>query len=250
MNGESGGGACQYGNAHSPTTIALFGDSHALAWFPALARVAVEEGWRLVDVTMSTCSPASIPVYVRTWQRVSNECANWREAALQRLVTLRATIVIVTGSRWFQTTDPSGSTLLTGPARSAAWSAGMATTLGRLVPATRRVIVLADTPSSAVDPPACLSQHRSSVLACATSVDTAINSTWVETERAAADAAGAGFIDPDPWVCPTSPCPATLGNLLIYRDPSHLTSTYAAALAPTLRAALLADLAAAGVTVS
>jgi peptidoglycan/LPS O-acetylase OafA/YrhL len=242
MNGASGGGACVYGRLNSRTTVALFGDSHALAWFPALARIADQKGWRLVAVTMSTCPPPSMPIYVSGWQRLSSECARWRESALQRIVALHADVVVLTGSRWFATTDESGTEVLTGPPRSQAWSRGMAGTLARIVPASGRVIVIAATPSAAVDPPVCLSQHRSSVLACATDVDKAINPSWIATEKAAADAGGAGFIDPQAWVCPSSPCPVTLGNLLIYRDRTHMTPEFAAALAGPLGEAILADL--------
>jgi hypothetical protein len=63
----------------------------------------------------------------------------------------------------------------------------------------------------------------------------------VEQDLAAAE--GIGFIDPTPWVCPSSPCPAVLGNLLVYRDAGHLTATFAAALTDRLEQAVLADLA-------
>ncbi|HVL54415.1 MAG TPA: SGNH hydrolase domain-containing protein, partial [Vitreimonas sp.] len=54
---------------------------------------------------------------------------------------------------------------------------------------------------------------------------------------AAADA-GATFIDPTPWVCPTEPCPAVIGSLLVYFDGGHITSTFSRALAPYLAAVL------------
>src|SRR3974390_2640865 len=106
MNGQNGGGACVYGDPSAPVTIALFGDSHALAWFPAVQQVAKDRGWRLVNVTMSTCWPAAIPIWVSAWERLSSECTSWREQAIAKLVALKPTIVLVTGSRWFATTDP------------------------------------------------------------------------------------------------------------------------------------------------
>ena len=35
------------------------------------------------------------------------------------------------------------------------------------------------------------------------------------------------------WFC-TDACPAVIGNLLVYRDSNHMTTTYARALAPVL----------------
>ena len=87
------------------------------------------------------------------------------------------------------------------------------------------------------------SAHPTSVLACATPVESAINAAWLQVEQDLAAAEGIGFIDPTPWVCPSSPCPAVFGNLLVYRDAGHLTATFAAALTDRLEQAVLADLA-------
>ncbi len=233
---------CLYGDLASRTTIALFGDSHALSWFPAVERMAEEQGWRLLSLTMSACSPADMPVWNPTYNRVSTACANWRNLAIDRLVKAHPTLILVTGTRGFAVVDGSGH-LLSGDARTSAWEAGMQRTLARLIPAAGRVIMLADTPLSLVDPPVCLSAHPTSVLACATPVKSAINAAWLQEEQDLADAEGVGFIDPTPWVCPSSPCPAILGNLLVYRDAGHLTATFAAALTDRLEQAVLADLA-------
>ena len=233
---------CLYGNLNSTTTIALFGDSHALSWFPAVERLAQDQGWRLLDLTMSACSPADMPVWNASYNRVSAACATWRTAAVARLVKLRPALILVTGTRGFAVVDAAGH-LLSGDARTAAWEAGMSRTLAKLIPATKRVIMLADTPLSLVDPPVCLSAHPQSVLACATPVDGAISASWLAEEAKLAAVSGIGFIDPTPWVCPSSPCPVVLGDLLVYRDAGHLTATFAAALSDRLEAAVLADLA-------
>jgi hypothetical protein len=239
MDGHASTGACYYGNLNSNTTIALFGDSHALAWFPAVERFAEKQGWRMLSLTMSTCSPAEIPIWVPDWKRVSWECNVWRQHAVEQLVAERPAVIVVAGTRGFATTDASGTTVLAGDARAAAWQTGMQRSLARLTAAAGRVILLADTPLARVDPPVCLSQHPQSTLACATAVDDAINSTWLDLEHTAALRAGAAFIDPEGWVCPTSPCPVVLGNLLIYRDAGHLTATFASALSDRLGTAIL-----------
>ena len=241
-DGHPNTGTCLYGNLASATTIALFGDSHALAWFPAMERFAEQQGWRLLSLTMSTCSPATIPIWVPEWNRVSWECNDWRDRAIQELITVHPALIVVTGTRGFATTDPSGTNVLAGDARTQTWQTGISRTLARLVPAAGRVVLLADTPLSRVDPPVCLSAHPGSVLACATSVADAINPAWLSVEQAASDRAHVGFIDPERWVCPSAPCPVVLGNFLVYRDAGHLTATFAAAVSDLLGGALLADL--------
>ena len=232
---------CVYGNLASKTTIALFGDSHALSWFPAVEQMALDRGWKLLSLTMSACTPADMPVWNANFNRVSAACANWRSLAIARLVSAHPAIILVTGTRGFAVVDASGK-LLSGDARTRAWDAGMHRTLAKLVPAAGEVIMIADTPLSLVDPPVCLSQHPSSVLACATPVKDAINDAWLAEEQRVANLEGVGFIDPTRLVCPSSPCPVVLGNFLVYRDSGHLTATFAAALTDKLYAAVVADL--------
>jgi hypothetical protein len=233
---------CLYGNLTSRTTIALFGDSHALSWFPAVEGVAKREGWRLLDLTMSTCSPADIPIWNASLTQLNTACATWRASAIKRLIKERPAIILVTGTRGFAAAAAPG-TALVGDARALRWAAGMQRTLARLVPAAGKVIVIADTPLSIVDPPVCLAKHATSVLACATPVARAINDAWLKGEHDAADRAGAGFIDPALWVCPSSPCPAVIGHFLVYRNPGHLTAVFAATLAARLRSAIKLEVA-------
>jgi peptidoglycan/LPS O-acetylase OafA/YrhL len=56
---------CVYGNPSSDTTVVLFGDSHAMQWFPALNSLARERNWRLVGFTKSACPPPRCTYTVR-----------------------------------------------------------------------------------------------------------------------------------------------------------------------------------------
>lgn len=236
-----GPATCLYGNAASRTTIVLFGDSHALSWFPAVQRLANQQGWRLLNLTMSACSPATITQWNANLKRIYTECATWRRSVIARLVREHPQIVLVAGTRGFSAVDASGAPLV-GEARTLAWRAGMELTLKPLVAAVRNVIVIGDTPLSLVDPPTCLRAHPQSVLACATPVARAIDEAWLGEERAAAARAGAGFIDPSSWVCPTTPCPVVIGRFLAFRNPGHLTATFAATLYKRLGAAIKRDI--------
>jgi hypothetical protein len=237
LTGKPSVGTCLYGDLTSSTTIALFGDSHALNWFPAVARIAQAHQWRLLNLTMSACSPADIAIYVPAWKRISTECINWRRQAVSRLIQTRPAIILVSGTRGFAVADSAGH-VLTGVARTQAWQAGMQRTLARLTPAAGPVVVLGDTPISSVDPPTCLAQHPGSTLACATPVATAINQAWTDIERAAAAKANVAYVDPSLMVCPSSPCPAVIGRILVDRNQGHLTATFAATLWLKLEAAL------------
>jgi hypothetical protein len=71
----------------------------------------------------------------------------------------------------------------------------------------------------------------------------AITTTWMAEVRHVTITEDAGFSDATVWVCPSSPCPVTIGNLLVYRDGGHTTATFAASLGAKLEAAVAADLA-------
>lgn len=244
--GRSSRSSCLYGDLSSSVTIALFGDSHAAFWFSALLPFVQREHWRLLNLTMSSCTPADLSVYNSIFKRVYTECPAWRASAIQRLVATHPTAIVVTGTRGIDPVDSSGRQL-TAPEIGPAWEAGMTRTLERLIPAAGEVILLADTPISRVDPPTCLSAHPSSVLACATEPAQAMDLGWLAAEEAVVASTGVGFIDPTRWVCPSAPCPPVLGDLLVYQNAGHLTVPFAAALNERLGDAILAQLRSRGI---
>ena len=55
-------------------------------------------------------------------------------------------------------------------------------------------------------------------------------------EHEAAVAAGAAYVDVTPYICSAAACAAIVGNLLVYRDDNHLSTTFTTWLAPALAA--------------
>ena len=175
-------------------------------------------------------------VWSGTFDRAYTECDAWRERVFVELASLRPTMTVVAMSRIATLVDGAGTASVA--QRADLWSAGIATTLARLSGLTEHVVLLGDTPRSKVDPPACLSKHLDDVLACATPFAAAVDVKRTAADLGLAAAAGATFIDPTPWVCPTDPCPVVIGSYLVFRDAHHLTTPFATALARRLLAAL------------
>ncbi len=228
---------CIYGDTSSQTTAVLFGDSHALSWFPAMNTVAKRNHWKLLSLTMSACSPADIPAWDPSNNAVMKNCAIWRTQSLQKIAQAHPLVIVVAGTRGFATLNSKGK-LAKGDPRTNIWRAGMKRTIDQLKADSKNIVYLADTPQSLIDPPVCLSAHPKSSIACATPVDKAIQSAWIEQELAMTNEEQIFFIDPELWVCPTAPCPVILGNILIYLDGGHLTATFSAALAGRLQKAI------------
>jgi peptidoglycan/LPS O-acetylase OafA/YrhL len=227
---------CVFGDPTSTTSVVLFGDSHAAQWFPALDRLAGIEHWRLITLTKSACTPASVTVWNTTFDRSYTECDAWRERVFSRLATLHPSAVIMAMSRAYSIVD--GSSTATVDERPDLWDAGIAVSLRRLTRLTDHVVLIGDTPHSRVDPPVCLSKHLDDALACATTSALSLDTAQTTADSGLARAAGATFVDPTPWVCPSEPCPVVIGSYLVFRDSHHLTTSFSTALARRLLASL------------
>ncbi|TMG39310.1 MAG: hypothetical protein E6H94_05610 [Chloroflexi bacterium] len=99
-------------------------------------------------------------------------------------------------------------------------------------------MVIADTPLSEVDVPACLSRRDHTAEMCATSRGYALTRHLARDGRAA-QAVDAVLIDPSAWLCDEQTCPAVIDWTIVYRDDHHLTATMARRLAPMLEPGLL-----------
>ena len=229
---------CIYGDTTSSTTVVLFGDSHALAWFPAFNQVAKEKHWKLLSLTMSACTPADIPAYNPGTASLMENCPIWRSASIDRIIAAKPYLVLVAGTSGFATAI--NGVELKGAQRTAVYTAGMNRTIAKLQSSGAQVLMMSDTPALAQDPLVCLSAHPKSTLACATPAATAISSDWIAVERQIAKKNGVPLIEPQLWVCPTDPCPVVIGNLLTYFDTGHMTATFSQALAGRLKTALSA----------
>jgi hypothetical protein len=229
---------CVFGVASASTTVVLIGDSKAAQWFPALVMLAEQRGWRLISLTKSACTAADVPVWSGTLHRENTECADWRRAVIARVAAEHPALVIVSDDRLYELAVNGGPVPLASVPDL--WNAGLQRTLTALRASAARVVLLGDTPRSRFDTPVCLAAHLADSGACATTRARAIDQGRLDADAAVASAAGARFIDPTPWVCPSDPCPPIMGTLLVYREQDHLTTAFVDSLAPRLVDALLA----------
>jgi len=226
---------CAFGDPASAATVVLIGDSHAAQWFPALERLAIERGWRLISLTKSGCTPAWITVWNTNMKRAYAECDDWRLRVVERVAAERPELVIVASSHPYPSVGNGGPAEPDGGIRLAA---GLEETLDRLVPLARAVVLLGDTPKWELDPPDCLSAHLDEILDCTEPRAEMVDEGWLEREATIARDHGATFVDPTNWACPTDPCTTVIGRYLVYRDQHHLATPYVTALRDRLAAAL------------
>ena len=213
---------CRYGVVGSATRIVLYGDSHAAHWFPALEAIATERGAELVVMTKGGCPTAAVRIPTNTLART---CPQWRDQVLARIAELQPDMVVVTAWAGYPNTDEE-------------WRTGLQETLDRIAPHTRDLVVLGDNPNTSEVPATCLSEHLDDATRCVNRRERAVSPGRIGVEQELAAANGGRFVDTSDWLCTPEACPVILGDILLYRDVTHLTTTGAAWLQPLLAASL------------
>jgi hypothetical protein len=227
--------ACTYGDKNSPIDVVVVGDSHAAQWVPAMQQIATQRHWRLRSETKSGCPLIGVHIALKATLPYPS-CTRWNADALKQLTGPDRPDLVITTSYTPYTIERAGRML--NPSQSqAAFTQGLRTTYRALAAAHVPVLVLQDTPRPPVDVPDCVSAHRDHLTACAFPRSAALG--WSTAERTAAQGvAGVRLVNMNADICPTPRCAAVIGNVLVYRDNSHLTAHYVLTLAPALAGAL------------
>jgi hypothetical protein len=97
-------------------------------------------------------------------------------------------------------------------------------------------MVLSATAHPKTDVPNCLSANLSDVAQCESSTSEAVDANGLAAEQEVVQRAGAHFVNLTPLMCTSTVCPVIVGNLLVYRDDNHLSTSYPTWLAPLLAA--------------
>jgi len=220
--------SCSFGDPNAQTVIALFGDSHAGRWFPALKDAAARLGARLETFTKSRCRSVDTEA---AWSDTQNAgCTQWRTDVLARLRAQPPTVIVLanhlgpTVGRGFET-------------EKADWERGFTRSIDQL-PSSSRVITLADTPEFASSPVLCLSAHLGDAERCAVPRAQAFNRAIAAADVAVSERLGTGHIDLTDFFCDARDCPPIIGRTLVYSDEHHMTASYSALLGRPLAEAL------------
>ncbi|WP_043498941.1 acyltransferase family protein [Georgenia sp. SUBG003] len=214
-------GDCSTGPAQAPR-VALFGDSHAAQWHPALAALAAAGDIRLDSHTKSSCASAWIASDAEGYP----ECARWRDAVIDRLGEDPPDVIVLSNYARYYTAsveDPESY-----------WHQAMAETIQQL-PSSSEIVIVADTPLAPATPAICLSDHLGDADACAIERADGLDEATRAAEAAVAADGAARNVDFTSLLCNDQTCPAVLGDVLVYRDAHHISATFSDALAPAMK---------------
>jgi peptidoglycan/LPS O-acetylase OafA/YrhL len=226
---EAGLTHCALGDTTSAEVVAVFGDSHAQQWLSAADAVGAARGWRVETVMKSACAPVDATRHYWQLGRAYTECDAWRADALDRIDDLAPDLILVS----FATTSLSG-------VPRDEWEGGIGRVMARLAGTGATVLYLRDTPHPGFDAALCLAREawRGRPLDAACRIEDPLGqgrALYGLVQSAARAHPGVQTASLSERVCPTAPCATMRGDsLLVYRDASHLTASFARSLAPDL----------------
>jgi hypothetical protein len=214
--------ACHYGVEGSAFTIILYGDSHAAQWFPAVEEIADAYQAELIVMIKGGCPTAAVSIPTATLART---CPIWRDQAVSLIAAEQPDLLLVSASAGYPNDDEE-------------WASGFDATMRRIVPNAGHVAVIGDTPESSHEPTDCLSRNVRSADRCASDRDEVVATSRLDVEQEIATGLGADYIDTTDWLCAESACPMMIGDILLYRDSTHITTVASSWLRPLLEASL------------
>lgn len=213
-------------------TVAIVGDSHGTAWFSAFDVLGKQRSWRVVTYTRASCpfsdARRTLPDEPAVRYRV---CRSSNAEVERRLVGDPAidTVFVSAFSSAYGWEQGPGPTLAD-PATD-----GFREVWARLADGGKQVVVLRDVPSvkDRIETPICLERSDLDAAACAT---TRADGLQPDVQAEAVDGApeGVSLIDLTDRFCDEDRCFGVVGDVIVYRDSSHLSEEYSTLLAPYL----------------
>ena len=100
------------------------------------------------------------------------------------------------------------------------------------------VTVIGDTPEASNEPTDCLSRNVRSADVCSSDRADVVATSRLAVERDIANELGADYVDTTDWLCTESACPMMIGDILLYRDATHITTVASEWFRPLLEATL------------
>lgn len=225
---------CDYGDPEGELVVALVGDSKIAQWADAVDQIGQDQGWQVHLYYRSACSWTAARLGDDDEER-SVACQEWGEEVTRRLLGPDRPDVVVVSAVQGRARPPDGS----GERTAEAMTAGLVQRWREVGEAGIPVVALADSPQPQISPVyECVAEHREDLTPCLIPRNDGLGT--IPLRRAAEQVPTAQFVTMNDWICPgEGDCPPVVGEVLVYRQGSHITNSYALSLASVLRARLM-----------
>lgn len=212
--------------------VALVGDSHSNQYLSALKELAAKYRWRFDVYGKTGCIwTAAVQEQSASWVQ---DCESWKRKLNQHLATVAPYDVIIT------------SYYASSPIRQGSGKSLERTIIDGFVdvwrPVTERgsqIVAIRDNPRARADYLTCIDRNRDDPAEACSVTESDAYRFFDGQPEAVAEVPGAHLLDLGAFFCQNQTCPPVIGGVIVYRDPSHLTSSYARTLTPMLRDGVL-----------
>ena len=215
-------------------TVAIIGDSHATQWFPALDALGQERNWRVETFTKTAC-PATHALRVLPSEQTDDAqstCLAWVDNVTAELAARPdISYVFTTAYSSAYSFEAPEESPFTDPAIE-----GFAVAWSQWRDQGHEVFVIAAIPRTQGDNvPDCLALAIDEPMRCATERSESLPHDPLVT-AAMTIPGDVRLIDVTDQLCDVTICYPVVGDLVVYRDYSHLSAEYSTALAPYIGA--------------
>jgi hypothetical protein len=223
---------CEIGDPKGSVDAVVLGDSKILQYYDALDAAGQSLGWRIRTATKSSC--AFTGAMTMRAKQPYRECAEFRKNVLRELQKSPPDVVITSQNGSTAYLEEKGDAE---PTRDG-MTEGLVDVWSQLTAWGTQVVVVLDNPqppSKVIPVYDCLLRYPADATNCTFDRKAAQKASAESVQRAAAmRVSGVTVIDLSPLICPADRCAPVIGEVLIYRQGSHITNTYARTLAPAL----------------
>lgn len=237
---------CFYGDTNSTHTVAVWGDSNAGMWVPALDTIFKAYGYRLALFGFIGCDTSFVPEttanpgFPGEWKL----CNEWHASLPAAVRKLKPSIVIEVSSPC--RVNFSGQCSLHSSASfNATWVKDMVLAFKELTkgaPKTLRVEI-GTIPVHVEAADTCLAANPSAVQKCDVSYtsSSSVYQTILTRDKAIAKKASATLVPTFQWLCYDKTCSPIIGDYLAELDNDHVSTPYADFLTSVLEQELVAE---------
>ena len=225
---------CEYGDPEGDTTVVVVGDSKILQWHTVLEEIAEEQGWKVVSYTKSACAFSSGMQMAKGEPYTS--CQEWNEEVMDRVVDNDPDLVLTESRINKALSDTSDPESLSTDAMTDAMTDSWQQLREEGIP----VLGILDNPSPGLTVYECVGEHMDDLAECTFDKKQGIEDSSAPNFQAAAERVpGTRTIDVRDSICPGDECVPVIGGVLVYRQSSHITDTYAQTAGPALEEKLV-----------
>jgi hypothetical protein len=219
---------CRLGDASSAKSIVLFGDSHAQMWMPTLLAMAQRDGWVIIPLVKSRCTPGVWVGngYPSTPGAIIRACHAWYKWATAQGQALHPTVTLMAGC--------CGGAFSPDSSTAKAERSGYASLAKKMKPFSTSVILVSDNDGISKEPVDCLLAPHATMKTCTPRLP-ATRFAFIDSLAKLAKDRRFGFLKTRGWFCYQRQCPMVVRRIIVYFDLGHITKTYATALTDVFR---------------